>query len=315
MKVFLVLLSMFFTSEVFSNEKIVLTSQNSVSLRDVVYTQSVASVMEKLQELEKNDEPEIYLFLDTPGGSVFAGVDLITFLKGYSKPIHTITSFSASMGFQIVQSNPGKRYILENAALMSHPMSGSVYGEFGEGFSVSNYLKYLESIQKNLDMDVVRRNPNYTLEEYIRLYDNELWLNGQNSVEKGFADSIVGIVCGDDLDGLNEQQERFTLFREDVMLIIETTWQTHKCYLENGIKRFKIDIIIPEIVNGKINQPRFTIYSSGYSFDTDGKLDLNNNKVLELNNFPEVKQVVEKTINRFTKTRLEQLELIKQGKL
>jgi ATP-dependent protease ClpP protease subunit len=50
-----------------------------------------------------SNEP-IYLFLNTPGGSIQTGLEIIESLKGLDRPVSTVTLFAASMGFQIAQN-------------------------------------------------------------------------------------------------------------------------------------------------------------------------------------------------------------------
>ena len=76
----------------------------------------------------------IYLFLNTPGGSIQAGLELIEGLNGINRPIHTVTLFAASMGWQLVQ-HLGTRYVLKYGVLMSHKARGQFSGEFGGGAS------------------------------------------------------------------------------------------------------------------------------------------------------------------------------------
>ena len=134
---------------------ITLTNTNTIILNDQVDSNSVSQVMQEVQKLDstvKSGEP-IYLFLNTPGGSIQDGLELMEYLNSLNRPIHTITLFAASMGFQIVQSQ-GERYILKNGILMSHKARGGISGEFGDGESQldSRYKLWLNRI---LELDNV----------------------------------------------------------------------------------------------------------------------------------------------------------------
>src|SRR4051812_1505331 len=94
---------------------IVLTRKNTLVLNTQVNSESVGRIIKEARALDKqpkltrNDAP-IYLFLNTPGGEVETGIQMIDALNSLNRPIHTVTLFAASMGFQIVQGL-GTRYI------------------------------------------------------------------------------------------------------------------------------------------------------------------------------------------------------------
>ena len=136
-----------FTGKAYPNSKtVVLEKGNTVVIRSPVNSKSMSKAMFELNELsfKLNKEDKIYLVLDTPGGSVFAGLDFIDYAKALPQKIITITKFAASMGFQIVQ-NLDDRYITPSGTLMSHRASGGVSGQF-DGELESRYKMIKENI-------------------------------------------------------------------------------------------------------------------------------------------------------------------------
>lgn len=180
-------------------ESIVLTDRNSVrfneSFNDIYTAKIQGEVIAKVSKLA-SDEP-LYLVLDTPGGSVFAGAVLIDNLKALGHPIHTITIFSASMGYQLVQ-NMGTRYIIPSGVLMSHRAAGSVQGQFyGE---VESRLQMIKDLVDSLDQVAADRT-NTSLKEYKRSVQNELWAVGAKAVSSNQADAIAKVTCDKSLRG------------------------------------------------------------------------------------------------------------------
>jgi len=104
-----------------ASKTITLESKNIVVFRGPVTEKSASEVQTKILEMSHRlgKNKVIYLVLNTPGGSVGAGLDLIDFLRAIPQKVHTITLFAASMGFQFAQ-NMDKRYITPNGTLMSH---------------------------------------------------------------------------------------------------------------------------------------------------------------------------------------------------
>lgn len=199
----LILLSIFsFTT--FAATKIVLNKNNHVLLHGAVSAESVGPVMIKLQQLDNDSKSPLYLVLNTPGGSIFDGLEFISFVKSLKRPVHTINIFSASMGFQIAQ-HLGNRYVTEFGELMSHKARGGVQGEF-PGQLDSRYAHILTFIN---DMDkhtVSRTKGKQTLKSYRDLYENEYWAKGNKAVADGFADDIAIVQCDSSLHGVENRK-------------------------------------------------------------------------------------------------------------
>ena len=146
----------------------------------------------------------IYLVLNTPGGSIFAGLELIENLNSLKSRVDTVTIFAASMGFQTVQQVTGNRYILENGALMSHKASGAIEGEF-PGQLDSRY-RYILSVVTEMDRkNAVRTKGKHTLESYQSLIENEYWCAPGDCLKEGFIDAKATVRCDNTLSGTYEE--------------------------------------------------------------------------------------------------------------
>jgi len=197
-------------SEAAKQNQVILTNKNSVVLADEVNAETVAKVLQEVRKLDadlKKGEP-LYLILNTPGGSISDGLELIDVIKGMDRKVHTITVFAASMGFQIAQ-NLNDRLITESGILMSHRASTSgTGGEFGgqEPSQLSNRMGLWSRRIKSMDEQTVKRtNGKQTLESYTKAYENELWLLSQDSVSEGYADKVVNVKCDKSLNGTRDQ--------------------------------------------------------------------------------------------------------------
>jgi ATP-dependent protease ClpP protease subunit len=243
------------------SEIIKLNDSNTVSLKNAVMEDSASEVINELAKREGNSEPVIYLILDTPGGSVFAGLNLIHFLKGYSKPVKTITIFAASMGFQIVEGNPGERLILDTGVLMSHPMSGGFRGELGTGFSLDNQHGYIKEIIETMDKQVVSRTKGkVSLEEYQKSYDNELWTTGQKAIDKGYADTLVQATCSEELSSSTNfiEVREFIGFTMMGPMALQIKYEFSKCPLQMAILRYQVALVLVA------TEEKIIMHNSGY---------------------------------------------------
>ncbi len=202
-----------------ASETVVLTKENTLTLNSDFSFEEVAKLTAQAREMDKSESSDpIFLVLNSPGGYIDAGLEMIENLKGFKRPIKTITLFAASMGFQTVQGL-GDRLITTNGTLMSHKARGGVFGEF-PGQLDSRYKHALTRVEKMNKVAVARTNGKQTLESYNNLIENEFWCDGQECVDAGFADKIVMAKCDNTLVGTEwKPYDRF-LFRGAVIEIV-----------------------------------------------------------------------------------------------
>ena len=172
-----------------------LTSENTISLTTKFTGRSTAQVVLQAYKLD-SELPKgkpIYLVLNTPGGSVIAGLNMFSLLKALGRPIHTVTVFAASMGFQTVQ-NLGKRYILPSGVLMSHLASGGMRGTLPG--SANEKLRFWTKFITDMDVIAANRTKGkWTLKQYQDRIKTEYWVAGKDAVKDGFADEVVYAKC------------------------------------------------------------------------------------------------------------------------
>lgn len=222
------------------SETVTLSKHNTLVLNDEVNDETVAKISATALVMdEKLDEGEpIYLVLNTPGGSISAGLELIDNLKALGRPINTVTVFAASMGFQIAQGL-NERLITSNGVLMSHRARGGMSGEFG-GQSPSQFeqrFAFWNNKIKQLDeITVARTKGKQTLQSYQAAYENELWLTGKAAVDQGYADQVRSIKCDSSLTGTTTQS--FPFFGMIIDLVVS------ECPLITGPLDVKINIIV-----------------------------------------------------------------------
>ena len=194
-----------------NENKIVLTSENTVSINGEINAESVSNTIVALQKLDSNSKKPIYLFIYSPGGSIQDGLELIEAAKGLQRPVDAIVLFGASMAFQLTQSLHS-RNILKNGVLMSHREAGSFEGPFGGQTPSqidSRYGFWLQRIKELDEQTVDRTKGKQTMQSYLDSYKNEYWLTGTQAVEQGYADAIVTVRCDKSLNGTIAHQVSF----------------------------------------------------------------------------------------------------------
>jgi ATP-dependent Clp protease protease subunit len=205
MKLVLLLLLSLSSISFAKEEKIVLTKNNTAVLRGPVSSQSVADVMIQLSELDKtgNDKEPIYLVLQTPGGSVMDGLNLIQYMNSLRRPVNSVAIFAASMGFHILQSS-NKRYVTKYGTIMSHRARGGFSGDIPQ--QVKSRFKHITDLLEKMDEQVISRTKGkFNKDSYSELIRDEYWAVGSNSVTDGFADNVANLKCDESLSGSNEK--------------------------------------------------------------------------------------------------------------
>lgn len=202
---------------------VVLSSDSVIILNSEVDGESVGAVISKAKDLCNaaqsglgskvglKKETRLKLFLNTPGGSIQSGLELIEALNGLSCPVDTVTLFAASMGWQIAQ-NLGERLILRNGVMMSHHARGESQGEFGGSVrtQMANRQQLWDDRVRELDEQTVKRTKGkQTYDSYTKEYDHEMWLTGTKSVAEGYSDTIVTVSCDASLAGVTTQHANF----------------------------------------------------------------------------------------------------------
>ena len=181
------------------SKPILITLKNSVTLDGPVTQKSVDTVAQKLLKLS-NQAPlseELFLVLDSPGGSVMAGLNFIQLMKSIPQKVSCIAMYAASMAHGILQQCTGDRYVTENGMIMIHRARGTISGQFNDG-EMESRLKFWKQVVTNMEAKNALRQ-GITLEKYKKLAKDEYWCFGAECVHDNVADFETNIRCGQDL--------------------------------------------------------------------------------------------------------------------
>jgi ATP-dependent Clp protease protease subunit len=225
-----------------------LTNDNFVSLRGPVTSQSIAELISNL--LDKTSD-ERYIYLNTNGGSVDAGMHLINVIKDLENnniKVNCIADTAISMGFVIFQSC-SKRYVLSYSTLMQHQMSLS--GIKGKLLELNSYMSHINKIEDTVNKMQANRI-NITQSEFESRINNDWWLTSDESIEFGVADELVSIKCMFPKE--KEIVEINTMFGDVVLTYlkcpqISTPIKVETKLIKNDEKTNILDIINSNFIN------------------------------------------------------------------
>lgn len=155
-----------------------------------VNDEMAGDICAKLLLLSAEDkDKDIYMYINSPGGSVTAGMSIYDIMQLIPNDIVTIScGMSASMGqFLLTAGTQGKRYITPNSRVLLHQPLG------GFGGTATEILIQAELIN---DMKVrlagiTAKNTGKTLEQVMADGDRDNWFTAEEALEYGFVDHIV----------------------------------------------------------------------------------------------------------------------------
>ena len=145
-----------------------------------------------LRTNKKVDNSDMYVYIDSPGGHVDAGMKIMSEIRKYN--ISCVADKAYSMAFAIFQSC-ANRYITMSGHLMQHQMS---YGVEGTHLQVVSYVEMMNQINDYLTR-LESQRIGIPQHEFENLVSNDLWLFSDVAVERNFADQIVELWCTDEL--------------------------------------------------------------------------------------------------------------------
>ena len=171
---------------VYSMKNIVLDVNNTILIRGVIDENTATQLVYDINS--RKNKKDLYVFLDTNGGSVDAGNKIVNEIQKYN--ISCIAQKAISMGFVILQSC-NKRYITPGATLMQHQIS---YGVSNEKAKVESYVKYIKQIGKELTR-MQAKKIGIKPRKFKELTYNDWWLFGENAILKNCADEFANVKC------------------------------------------------------------------------------------------------------------------------
>ncbi len=161
-----------------------------VFLGEEVNDVSASVVVAQLLFLEAEDPgKDIHLYINSPGGSVTAGMAIYDTMQYIKCDVSTICiGMAASMGaFLLAGGAKGKRFALPNSEIMIHQPSGGAQGQETEiRIMAENILKTRNKLNK-----LLAANTGKSFEEVERDTERDNWMSAQEAVAYGLIDSVV----------------------------------------------------------------------------------------------------------------------------
>ena len=160
-----------------------------ILLEGEVHDQMANLVVAQLLYLESEGEKDISIYINSPGGSVTAGMAIYDCMQFIKPEVMTIVMGQAcSMGSLLAQAGAkGKRYMLPNARHMIHQVSSG-----SNGTVIDMRIQLEETLRLNKVLtEIYVSNTGKSFEELEKDMSRDHFLNADQSVLYGLADSVI----------------------------------------------------------------------------------------------------------------------------
>ncbi len=134
-------------------------------------------------------EKEIYLYINSPGGMVSAGLAIYDTIQYITCPVATLCmGMAASMGALLLSAGaPGLRYALPNSRIMIHQPSG---GFRGQATDIEIHAKEVLGLKRTLN-EIMASHSGQTPERIAELTERDNFMSAAQAVELGLIDKVL----------------------------------------------------------------------------------------------------------------------------
>ncbi len=166
-----------------------LLKENIIFLSDGVDDNVASLVISQMLYLQSVDpKKDIYLYVNSPGGSVTAGLAIIDTMNHIKNDVATVCfGMAASMGAMILSSGAkGKRFALPNSEIMIHQPHGGMEGQVSDiEIRTKLYIKHKENLIKML-----AKNTGQDIKKVEKDMDRDFFMSADEAKKYGIIDKV-----------------------------------------------------------------------------------------------------------------------------
>lgn len=167
-----------------------LLKERIIFLGGPIDDQVANSVIAQLLFLDHEDsKKDIQLYLNTPGGSVSAGLAIYDTMQHVKSSVSTIcVGMAASMGSALLAAGAkGKRFVLPNSEIMLHQVMGGVEGQASD---IEISAKHILKLKDRLN-HILAKHTGQKLDKIEKDTDRDYWMTAEEAKAYGIVDEIV----------------------------------------------------------------------------------------------------------------------------
>ena len=167
-----------------------LLNDRIIFLSEEVNDTTASLIVAQLLYLENQDpDKDIQFYINSPGGSVTAGMAIYDTMQYIKCDVNTIcVGMAASMGaFLLSAGTKGKRMALPNAEIMIHQPSAGTQGQITD---MAIHMKRLQTIKERMNT-ILAENTGKSIEEVTAACERDNFMTAQEALDFGLIDQIV----------------------------------------------------------------------------------------------------------------------------
>jgi ATP-dependent Clp protease protease subunit len=137
----------------------------------------------------EDPERDIYLYINSPGGSVSAGMAIYDTMQYVENDVATVAmGMAASMGqFLLCAGSNGKRYATPHARIMMHQPSGGIGGTASDIAIQAEQMLYTKKVMQ----ERIAFHTGQSIEQIEKDSDRDRWFTAEEAKDYGFVDHVV----------------------------------------------------------------------------------------------------------------------------
>lgn len=167
-----------------------LLEQRIILITDEITDQLATLIVAEIIYLNAQDQDEpITVYINSPGGSIYAGLAIYDIMKKVKCPVSTIgIGLCASMGaFLLSAGDKGKRYALENTEIMIHQPLGGSQGQVSDIEIMTKRYLYL----KNKLNELLAMHTGQDIKKIAKDTDRDYFMSAAEAKEYGIIDEVL----------------------------------------------------------------------------------------------------------------------------
>ena len=166
-----------------------LMSKRTIYLNGEINDEAALSIITQLHYLEDNSQEPITLVINSPGGSVSAGLAIYDVMQALSCPVTTAAvGLAASMAALVLAAGTkGRRYASPNSRIMIHQPLG---GAQGQASDIEITAREIRKTKQEL-YEIIAAHSGAPIEKIEKDADRDYWLSAREAKEYGLIDEVL----------------------------------------------------------------------------------------------------------------------------